>query len=56
MGGIHGGKCLYLGPDCVSGTEAGALCPPFGVLDFIFHKAMSGGRWLALGHRDLSNL
>lgn len=43
--------CLYLGPNCMSGFEAGALCQWLGVFYFIFHQAMSGGSWFALGDR-----
>lgn len=51
-GGTSGRRCLYLGPDCMSGTEAGALCQWLGVFYFIFHKAMSRGSWCALGDRE----
>lgn len=49
-GGTSGS--LYVGPDCMSGTEAGALCQWLGVFYFIFHKAMSRGSWCALGDRE----
>lgn len=51
-GGTSGRRCLYLGPNCMSGTEAGALCQWLGVFYFIFHQAMSGGSWFALGDRE----
>ena len=47
-------RCLHLGPEYMSGTEAGALCQWLGVFYFIFHKAMSGGSWFALGDKDVS--